>query len=179
MKVLIINGNPKIDLSAFDQFLESVLSVGIKHNLETEIVHLREFDLHDCIGCYSCWLKTPGVCFRSDGMEIILKKYLAADVVVLASPIVMGFTSSLLKCFSDRLLPLIHPFLYLKEDRMGHVPRYTHYPQTVLILGEQESGDADSLSVVKEVYQKSSRDLKNIFSTGDNVEEVVNEIASY
>ncbi|MBF0206234.1 MAG: flavodoxin family protein [Oligoflexia bacterium] len=179
MKVLVLNGNPKQDYPEFDLYLEQLKNFCDEKDIAVELILLREFDLHNCIGCYSCWLKTPGICFHRDGMELLIKKYLAADIVILASPIIMGFVSSLLKCFNDRLILLGHPFLYLKNDRMAHVPRYAHYPQTVLFLDDPKYAESDCFSLIESVYQRSSREFKKMFTTKNNIQEIIDEITHY
>ncbi len=179
MKILIINGNPKRDFSAFDLYLEELKDHLTGKDIAVNTLFLRDFSLHDCIGCYSCWLKTPGICFHRDGMELILKEFLSSDIVILASPIIMGFVSASLKCFNDRLIPLGHPFLYLKEDRMAHIPRYSYYPQVVLLLEDQGPINDNAVSLIREVYQRSSRGLKQVFTTRNDVMGIVNEIAHY
>ncbi|MBF0298696.1 MAG: flavodoxin family protein [Oligoflexia bacterium] len=179
MKILIINGNPKRNYPEFDLYLEQLKKIGNEKDIAVELLLLRDFNLHDCIGCYSCWLKTPGICFYHDDQELILREFLASNVVILASPIIMGFVSALLKCFNDRLLPLGHPFLYLKEDKMAHIPRYTHYPKTVLLLDDPKQEESNARTLIEEVYQRSSRELRKIFTTKNKIQEIIDEITHY
>lgn len=179
MKVLILNGNPKEGYAEFDSYLNIFSdTLEIKNN-QAKVIMLRSMELHDCIGCYSCWLKTPGICCFKDGMEDILKEFLSADIVVLASPIIMSFVSSLLKRVNDRLLPLGHPFLMLNEDRMVHVPRYSHYPKIALLLDSPEESSDTSSELIKKVYENSSRGLKAVWNTKQNVEDIINEIVNF
>lgn len=178
MKILILNGNPKEEGAEFDTYLN-----GLKDSLQNKqhtvgLIMLRDFELHDCIGCYTCWLKTPGICCFKDGMEDILKEYLAADVVILASPIIMYYISALLKRVNDRLLPFGHPFLVLKENRMSHVPRYSHYPKTTLLLGNNEKLDSEGFKLIEMVYSNSSRGLAKIWSMSQGVEEISDEVVN-
>lgn len=54
-----------------------------------------------------------------------------------------------------------------------------NYPQTVLLLGDQGPDNDNAVSLIKEVYQRSSRGLKQVFTTGNDILEIVNEIAHY
>jgi len=178
MKILILNGNPKADYVEFDSYIEELKqSLGHKSH-EAKNIMLRNLQLHDCIGCYTCWLKTPGVCCFNDGIEDILKEYLAADVVILASPIIMYYVSALLKRVNDRLLPFGHPFLVLRDNRMAHVPRYSHYPKTTLLLDNQEEFNRESLELIEMVYKNSVRGLAKIWSTKQDVEEITDEVVN-
>ncbi|WP_027400201.1 flavodoxin family protein [Anaerovorax odorimutans] len=174
MKILILNGNSKTEYMDFENYINELKSFLEQKDNDVKIINIRNYQLHDCIGCYQCWLKTPGHCCFHDGMESILKEYLKSEVVVMASPIVMGFISSLTKRFSDRMLPLVHPFLIMREDRMGHIMRYNKLPKQVLLLDE-----SNELDFVKEIYGNSQRDIRNIFNTDQELEVICDEIASY
>jgi multimeric flavodoxin WrbA len=178
VKVLILNGNPKEEYGELDSYLKDLSHSLESKNHETKLIMLRSFQFHDCIGCYTCWLKTPGICCFKDGMEDILKEYLAADVVILASPIIMGYISALLKRVNDRLLPFGHPFLVLRENRMAHVPRYSHYPKTTLLLDSNEKIDEESFKLIEMVYKNSARGVTKIWSSKQEVEEISNEVVN-
>jgi len=65
MKILALQGSPrpkKYTQMVLDKFLEGAASKGA----ECETIHLAGQKIHPCIGCYSCWYKTPG--FASTGM---------------------------------------------------------------------------------------------------------------
>lgn len=179
MKVLILNGNPKAEYKEFDLYLKNLqLSLENKKH-ETKHIMLRSFQLHDCVGCYACWLKTPGICCFDDGMDKILKEYLAADIVISASPVIMSFISALLKRVNDRMLPVVHPFLKLREDRMSHLLRYTHYPKSVLLLDNPENSEERSSDFIEMVYKNSQRAVPKILNTKQDIEEICNEIIHY
>jgi multimeric flavodoxin WrbA len=49
----------------------AVMSDLLKQAAEVRFFPLREIKLAHCIGCFACWLETPGVCrFRDAGREI-------------------------------------------------------------------------------------------------------------
>ncbi len=177
MKVTIFNANPKVGDQEFDGYIKELKSSLADKEHEAKLIMLRDFQLHECIGCYTCWLKTPGICCFDDGIDEILKAYLAADIVVYASPVIMGFVSALLKRVNDRMLPVVHPFLKLSEDRMAHLMRYDHYPEPVLLL-DADSGD-ESLEFINLVYRNSKRGTFRILSSKLEVEELCHEIINH
>lgn len=176
MKIVILNGNPKADNKNFDEYLNKLSSILKGQGNETLILKLRNMNINNCIGCYDCWLKTPGVCiFKDDGPKI-LTEYINADFVLFTSPIIMGFMSSLLKKVQERTHPLSLPFLHIKEDRIQHVPRYEKYPNLGVILEKSNNDDA-SVEVLKKVF-KSGKGRKFVFvkTMDSNIEEVAYEI---
>jgi multimeric flavodoxin WrbA len=46
--------------------------------------------IHHCLGCFNCWVKTPGTCSIHDDEAEVTRRYIASDLVILASPLIMG-----------------------------------------------------------------------------------------
>ena len=71
---------------------------------EVDIEYLFKKDLHGCIDCQTC-MRT-GSCAFKDDMPPMLEKLMAADVIVLASPVYFFSISAQLKTFMDRTYAL-------------------------------------------------------------------------
>ncbi|MGL4343584.1 MAG: NAD(P)H-dependent oxidoreductase [Cellulosilyticaceae bacterium] len=99
--------------------------------------------LHHCIGCFDCWLKTPGQCVINDPSISITQSVIASDFVIILTPITYGGYSAPTKQSLDRLLPLLSPFFTLKTGEMHHCKRYDHYPNLLVI------GYGDELSIAE------------------------------
>ncbi|MGA2091709.1 MAG: hypothetical protein ABSH12_09670, partial [Endomicrobiales bacterium] len=127
-----------------------------------------------CIGCYSCWVKTPGLCVHHDDMPAILCAYVHADVVVLASPLKMGNVSSRLKAVQERIIPTMLPYLCIKDDRLQHVPRYNAGPAIALLLGENEN--EEDVAAMKNVFFASKSRRLFVKTMNEDVCEVAHAI---
>lgn len=102
---------------------------------------LSKMDPEDCIGCWSCWLKTPGKCINNDLNEFYAK-YLEADKIVIFSDIKKGFVSGKIKTIIDRLIPHFLPYIEVLADGCNHEARYEKYPDIEFYFnGEFYSND--------------------------------------
>lgn len=180
MTITILNGNPSAGADAFDGYL-SALSQSLHERNHTAILHtLRKLDLKYCVGCFECWVKTPGTCRVMDGSEALRRDYINSDIAIFASPIIMGFTSALLKRAHDRLIPLLHPYLQWTKHEMHHVSRYRSYPLMGLIL--QNDGDAtdEDIEIITDIYRRDAINFRTSFVrtwlTTRRIQEVVDEI---
>lgn len=100
--------------------------------------------LNACIGCFGCWVKTPGECVIQDTMAEINRLYVNSDVVVFLSPVVFGQQSANMKNVFDRLLPRLLPFFIRKADgSTGHPFRYNKDPKQFIIGYGSNLEDAD------------------------------------
>ena len=94
---------------------------------------LRGMRIQQCRGCFECWTRTPGRCRIRDDAEDVARGVIASDVLVIASPIAMGFTTALARRALERLLPLIHPFFEVVDGELHHRPRYPRRPALALV----------------------------------------------
>ena len=170
-KILILNGNPKEEKEDFDNYCEKLKDCLISKGDSVTMINLRNKKIQDCIGCYACWLKTPGICALKDDQEEILKGYVNSDLVILASPIIMGFVSAKIKTANDRMIPLVHPFLKLEGDRMSHYPRYDKDYKIGLLLEKNTDTDEDDMAIITKVYNRAVF----IKAMDENVEVIANE----
>ena len=180
MKITILNGNPNADDVTFDDYLKELSDLLESSNNTVIILKLREIDVMYCFGFFCCFVKTPGECVTRVGSRDICREYINSDLVLFASPVIMGFTSALLKKTQDRLLPLIHPYFELFQNQMHHIPRYDKYPLTGLLLEKGKDTDEEDVKIVSDIYRRDAINLNTSLCftklTTDSVEEIANEI---
>ncbi len=104
MKLLILSGNPKTD--GLCQSVIGTAAQGARDGgADVEEVRLCDMSIERCHVCDGGW----GVCrnedyclFGDDGFDDVCAQVLAADAVVLATPVYWHETSEALKSFLDR-----------------------------------------------------------------------------
>ena len=102
---------------------------------ELILLDANEASMKACIGCFGCWIKSPGVCvLQEDRGPDFLSTLLKADRLLFLSAIQWGGYSTLLKYYADRMLPLLHPYFRRLNGEMHHKQRYAKNPQ-LLALG--------------------------------------------
>lgn len=101
------------------------------------VIHLSSLNMHHCVGCFSCWVKTPGQCvFRDDAVNVypLIAKSLN---LMLVSRIVFGGFDTIMKTMLERALPIQQPFMRLHHGEIHHVQRNVAYKNaTLLIYGQ-------------------------------------------
>ena len=96
----------------------------------TDLV-LREIDIAPCLGCFGCWIKTPGVCVIDDSGRDVARQMVHSDLLVFLTPLTFGGYSCELKKALDRSIPNLLPFFRLVKREVHHAKRYERYPRMV------------------------------------------------
>lgn len=181
MKITILNGNPTEGNELFENYLINLSSLAESRGHDVVTLLLRDMDIRYCIGCFGCWVKTPGKCSNSDDdMHTVCSHYINSDLVIFASPVIMGFTSALLKRVHDRIIPLVMPYVRFYDGESHHLPRYEKYPTMSLLLAKETDTDNGDLEIISEIYKRDSLNFHAPFvflgTTDKPVEEVADAI---
>ncbi len=159
MKISILNGTPQQD--AFDQYLHAIQHILEKAGHQVKHFTLRDLGLKYCIGCWGCWVKTPGRCDLDPQSQIMDREVISSDFVLLAAPLIMGLPSELLKMGQDKCLPLIHPYMEVVHGEAHHLKRYDRYPRVGVLVAKEESTDEEDLKIVTQLFQRASLNMKS------------------
>lgn len=77
-----------------------------------------------CVGCFGCWIKTPGTCVISDGYQNMGANTGATDEMVIISKCTFGSYSSFVKNVLDRSISYVLPYFEMRKGEMHHSSRY-------------------------------------------------------
>lgn len=156
MKILILNGNPEPGKGNMDYYLDHLQEQLKAAGHDVQVVILRDLKIGYCTGCFNCWLKTPGICTIQDDAIEVTRQYIAADHVILASPLILGFLSSLLKTAMDRNICLVHPHLEEVAGEVHHKKRYDKYPHISFLLEKEASTDDEDIAIATDIFRRQS-----------------------
>jgi putative sterol carrier protein/FMN-dependent NADH-azoreductase len=149
MKVLALNSSPRGEgQSKTELMLKHLVAGMLEAGAEVEVVRLRNKKVKDCIGCFTCWTKTPGLCIHKDDMtKELFPKWLQSDLVVYATPLYHFTVNAVMKAFIERTLPVVQPFFVESEGSTKHPLRAKHPAVVMLsVAGLPEDSVFDQLS---------------------------------
>lgn len=149
MKVLALNSSPRGEGQSKTELMLTHLVKGMREaGAEVEVVDLRKKSIKHCIGCFTCWTKTPGVCIHKDDMtRELFPKWRDSDLVIYATPLYHFTLNAAMKAFIERTLPFLEPYLEDRSGKTGHPARFKH-PKVVFlsVAGFPEISVFDQLS---------------------------------
>lgn len=174
MNITILNGNPSA--SAFDEYLAR-LAARLNANGHSILqLNLRELPLRFCVGCWGCWVKTPGQCVTGDASLEIDKAVINSDLTLWAAPLKMGFPTALLKMALDKHIPLIHPYMEVDQNEAHHLRRYSRYPRLGLLVEKEADTDVEDLRILTDIFARTALNLKTRLEFFETTDAPVDEI---
>jgi multimeric flavodoxin WrbA len=153
MQTVILNGARSGDLKVDE--VSEVLASTLQHLGQVEVFKLREIKIADCLGCFGCWVKTPGQCVIDDAERGIAKKLAYADLKVYVTPIVFGGYSYELKKALDRQIGNALPFFKKSNGEIHHPSRYGRYGSLVAV-GVLPKPDVESEAIFKTLVSRNA-----------------------
>ncbi len=145
MKAVILDGsrNGEQDLRRVRDVLVGELA-GL--GWQVEPITLHQLEIRHCLGCFGCWVQTPGTCLIDDAGRDVARAIIGSDLVVYFTPLTFGGYSSELKKAVDRSICLISPFFARIEGETHHKPRYERYPRLMgLAVAPQASAEGQKI----------------------------------
>ena len=139
MKAIILNGFKKENgkmARVHDLMLEELK----KLNWDTTSINLEDKNIAYCLGCFGCWVQTPGECVIKDYETEIVKHLVQSDLVIYFTPITFGGYSSILKKAIDRQISRVLPYFTKVNGEIHHTQRYEKQ-QSLIGVGILEKPD--------------------------------------
>lgn len=153
-KVIVLDGSGPGDENLAP--LLAILIDELRHSgTEVQTYTLGEVKLGHCMGCFGCWIETPGICVQADAGHEIVKAIIRSELTVLFTPVTFGGYSSELKKVVDRWIPLNLPHFGNYYGEVYHKPRYSRFPR-LLAIGVQRDPNRDEARIFKAVVGRNA-----------------------
>jgi len=133
LKLLAFNGSPRRASGTTDIVMEAFIEGAREAGAETGKHHVADLDIGGCLGCFSCWWKTPGKCVQSDDMDWVLPAINDSDILVLGTPIYSRNVSHHLQRLVERTFLNTLPEMYVEDGATRHPTRAKKIPSLVLV----------------------------------------------
>jgi multimeric flavodoxin WrbA len=101
MKVIALNGSPRKKGNTFS-LITHVLAEVAQEGIDTEVIQLSGQAIHGCISCYKCFANVDGRCSVDDDFNPLLAQMVAADGIILGSPVYVSGVTPEIKAVMDR-----------------------------------------------------------------------------
>lgn len=140
---------------------------------EVKIISKKN-EIKKCIGCFDCWLKTPGECVIKDGYGNTGKLLSESEELIIISRICYGGFSPFVKNVLDRNIGYISPFFTIRNNEMHHKSRYSKRLKfSVIAYGEDATEkDKDTLSKIVVANGINFNVIESSCCFADSIEDI-------
>lgn len=152
-------------------------------NEVVEFIDLKKLKISNCIGCFSCWIKTPGKCIIRDDAIKIYPKIAASKKLMYVSKIRYGSYDTVMKTMLERAIPIQQPFIRLYDGETHHVQRNVSLKEAV-IIGYGNIDDEEK-EIFKELVKRNAKNMsfksyRIIFALEKELPKIIEqEVASW
>ena len=182
MKVLILDGSESGD-SLINSISELVVKELKLRNHDIKTITLRNHDIKPCLGCFKCWVKTPGRCIIDDDIDKLSRISVNSDLTIVITPVVFGGYSFQLKKGMDRIIPNILPFFTKIKGEIHHKKRY-EILQKFIGIGTLHQKDPESEKIFYDLLKRNAINFHNkehpgtVIIEGESSTEIKEKITS-
>ena len=94
---------------------------------ENRYVDLSALRIANCVGCFGCWVKTPGRCVIRDDAVKVYPLIARSERLIYVTKVELGSYGTVMKTMLERAIPVQQAFIRLYCGETHHVPvSYTH-----------------------------------------------------
>ncbi|MBY2478831.1 flavodoxin family protein [Clostridioides difficile] len=112
-------------------------------------------EIHKCIGCFGCWIKTPTECVIKDYYSNMSKLINDSDELIIISRCCYGGFSPFVKNIIDKSISYILPYFVMKDNMMRHKSRYSKQINLKSIFYGNHITEAEKDTATKLVHGNS------------------------
>jgi multimeric flavodoxin WrbA len=136
---------------------DTPLPIQFSEGSENYLIDLSNQKISHCVGCFGCWVKTPGKCVIRDDATKIYPLIAKSEEVVYVSRVKYGSYDTPMKTMLERAIPVQQAFLRIHHGETHHVQRAVT-PKKATLIGYGELS-ADEKEVFKQLVQRNSHNM--------------------
>lgn len=158
MKVVAINGSPKMDDGNTARILGPFLDGMREAGAEVELFYTSKLRIKPCLGDFHCWFNTPGKCLHNDDMDMLNARLEEADITIYSTPLYADGVSGPLKTLIDRQISRGNPTLEFRDGECRHPSSENQKPGKLVLVsscGLWEMSHFDPVLVHMKAYCKN------------------------
>ncbi|WP_455715518.1 flavodoxin family protein [Anaerosporobacter sp.] len=144
-------------------------------------IDLSSLKIANCVGCFGCWVKTPGKCvIRDDAVDVY--PYIAkSDTLLYITRIKYGSYDTIMKTMIERSIPVQQAFIRLVNGEAHHVQRNVALKKaTIIAYGNIPTEEKEIFKrlVQRNAYNMHFESYEVIFVTEEELEQTVRKEVS-
>ena len=140
------------------------LELNFKNDKKIKYYNLSNLTINNCMGCFHCWVKTPGKCIVRDDAIKIYPLIAKSENIIYVSKIKYGGYDKIMKTMLERAIPIQQAFIRILDNETHHIQRNVKLKKALIIVyGDYENEE-------KKIFEKLiERNAKNMNFSSYNI----------
>lgn len=143
----------KLILSDRSLAVESMLKADDRY------VNVSDQQIHFCVGCFGCWVKTPGKCVIRDDAVQIYPLIAKSEKIMYVSQLFYGSYDTAMKKMLERSLPIQQAFLRLYHGETHHIQRAVVEKEAVIIAYAPDVITDEEQTVFRHLVERNALNM--------------------
>ena len=155
---------------------DMVFRTALPQTADNRYVFLPEQNVSNCIGCFGCWVKTPGKCVIRDDAVSVYPLIAQSRKLLYVSRIRYGSYDIPMKTMLERAIPVQQAFIRLLDGETHHVQRAVVPKKATIVaygVRDREEEDLFRRLVARNAKNMSFQSYEIRFTDEEQVEEEV------
>ena len=158
------------------------LNISIENN-KIKYIDLSSLKITNCVGCFGCWIKTPGKCVIRDDATKVYPYIAKSDTLLYVSHVKYGCYDTVMKTMLERAIPIQKAFIRIHNGETHHVQRAVA-PKKATIIAYGSLSKEEKV-IFKELVSRNAHNMNFesyniIFTAKENLQNTVqNEVAKW
>lgn len=148
---------------------------GLEH-IAFDWIDLSKLRIAACMGCFGCWVKTPGRCVIRDDAVTVYPRIAESRRLLYVSRVRYGCYDTPLKTMLERAIPVQQAFLRLHCGETHHVQRRV-VPKEAVVMGygtrTPEEREIFAQLVARNARNMSFASVRVLFPAEEDLEQAV------
>lgn len=156
--------------------MDTLLDIEIGN--ENKLVDLSTLNIKNCVGCFGCWVKTPGKCVIRDDATSVYPLIAKSNEVIYVSHVRYGSYDTIMKTMLERAIPIQQAFIRIHNGETHHVQRDVKKKKaTIIAYGEIDKEEKEVFSelVKRNAHNMLFDSVKIVFTTKEELLKTVEQ----
>ena len=150
---------------------------------QIKYIDLSSLNISNCVGCFGCWIKTPGKCVIRDDATNVYPYIAQSDTLLYVSHVKYGCYDTIMKTMLERAIPIQQAFIRIHNGETHHVQRNVAPKKATIIaygnLSKEEKEIFKDL-VSRNAYNMNFESYNIVFAAEENLQKAVeNEVEKW
>ena len=136
---------------------DTALPAGLNVGEGNAAIDLSALHISNCVGCFGCWVRTPGRCVLRDDAVNIYPLIARASRVLYVTRLCYGSYDVPMKTMLERAIPIQKAFIRLYQGETHHFQRAVQEKDAVIVAYGARSQEEQR--VFERLVERNSRNM--------------------